>query len=527
MAQFQRKPQINNVTPMLSVVESHLGKVPPQFKELEEAILACCLLDKTFFKKVFKTLKTKEFFYSTANQKIYEAFIELDKARQPIDLITVISFLKSNKTIDEVGGVAYIANLSNKINTPENGLVYAFKLAEAYMKREIIANCNVFTHNAYDMQHDVFEQLQEMTKWHINLLNTNLTNDNSINTTDLSNSFLYVLDNAKKGIYDLKKGIKSPYQSLNDYLPLGIEGGRLICIAGRPGMGKSALGVDLASKVSQEHKVGFISLEMTVGTKVNEKTNQVRIGQLQGRLFSNISEVPFQEYMQTMLLASETGKPITEYYTTDQMAKIEAGAYFMQEAKIEFDYQTNLNTQTLRNMILRFVLEKGCKMVIIDYLQLLNTDAKMTKNDGIGEITRLLKNLTIELDIAIIVLAQLSRDVEKRGGDHKPNLSDLRDSGNIEQDMDIVLFPYRPEYYQINQDAEGNSCENQTYLIVAKNRDGKLGEALLFHNLALSKYYNTYEQFVAGKNSFGTSLLLRKSENSSDPFYEAGKADFL
>jgi replicative DNA helicase len=526
MAQFNRNPKKDNVTPMSYVVESHLGKVPPQFKELEEAILACCLLDKKFFKEVYKILKSKECFYFNAHQIIYEACIELGKANKPIDLLTIISHLRTNKTIEDVGGMPYLVSLTNKVNSPENGLVYAYKLAEAYMKREIIANCNAFIHKAYDMQEDVFLQLQEMSKWHLQLLNANLTNDNSINTTDLSSSFLHVLENAKKGIYDLKKGIKAPYQTLEVYLPLGIEGGRLICIAGRPGMGKSALGVDLAIKVSQKHKVGFVSLEMTVGTKLNNN-KQVRIGQLQGRLFSNISEVPFQDYMKSMLLASEENKPITEYYTSEQMGKIEGGAYFMQDANIEFDYQTNLNTQTLRNMILRFVLEKGCKMIIIDYLQLLQTDPKMTKNDGIGEMTRMLKNLTIELDIPIIVLAQLSRDVEKRGGDHKPNLSDLRDSGNIEQDMDIVIFPYRPEYYQIVQDAEGKNCENQTYLIVAKNRDGKLGEALVFHNLALSRYYNTYEQFIAGKNSFGSPLFVKKTETQNDPFYEAGRNDFF
>jgi replicative DNA helicase len=196
----------------------------------------------------------------------------------------------------------------------------------------------------------------------------------------------------------------------------------------------------------------------------------------------------------------------------------------MADSKIELDYLPNLDINSLRNMIMRFVIKHNCKMVILDYLQLVSTSKNMNKTDGIGEITQMLKGLSIQFDIPIIILAQLNREVEKRSGDHKPLLSDLKDSGSIEADCDMVLFPYRPEYYEIKEDMNGNSLLDQTIIIVAKHRGGKLGEGTIFHNLWCSRYYSTYEQMIEGRGKFGKSLI--PLANEPDPFYSAGLSEF-
>jgi replicative DNA helicase len=429
------------------------AKVPPQAVELEKAIIGAMMIDKRGVDEVIDIITEKEIFYLPEHQEIYDAIFSLFKEGKPIDIYTVTEALRSRGTLQEVGGEYYLITLSNIVATAAHIEYHARIVLQMYVKRRLIEISGEITEKAYDETVDVLDLLDnaEQELFKVSQGSLKRGNDNIAN----------VIADVKEHLEQLAKqeglsGISTGFPSLDDYTS-GWQNGDLIIIAARPGMGKTAFVLSMARNMAVDHNVpvAIFNLEMTAD-------------QLGKRLLSIETEIPADKFRSGKLTEREW------QVLNNNIAKIS-------EAKIYINDSSMLSIFDLRAQARRLKSQFDIGILIIDYLQLMTAQSNHksgNREQEISTISRNLKALAKELNIPVIALSQLSRKVEERsdkGGHKRPQLSDLRESGAIEQDADIVSFIYRPEYYKIIQWEDDTPTDNQAEFIIAKHRNGKTG----------------------------------------------------
>jgi replicative DNA helicase len=439
-------------SPLKQAFSEH-GKVPPQAVDLEEAVLGALMLEQEPLNTVIDVLKP-EMFYKEAHQEIYRAIHNLFNKSEPVDILTVTNELKLNGNLELVGGAYYIAQLTNRVASSANTEYHARIVLQKYIQRELIAVSSDIIKDAFEDTTDVFELLDKAEK---NLF--------AVSENNFRRAYDSMQSLVKDAIDEIQKakdhdgnirGVPSGFTAL-DRITAGWQKSDLIVLAARPGMGKTAFVLSMARNIVVDFKkpVAFFSLEMASV-------------QLVTRLISSESQLP----------ADKLKKGTLENFEWEQLnAKIGG----LVEAPLYIDDTPALSIFELRAKCRRLVAQHKIELIIIDYIQLMSSggDGKGNREQEISTISRSLKSLAKELNVPIITLSQLNRSVETRSGSKRPMLSDLRESGAIEQDADMVLFIYRPEYYKIDQDEEGNSTHGMAELIIAKHRNGALADVKL------------------------------------------------
>lgn len=439
------------------------GKLPPQSIELEEAVLGAIMLEKNALSDVIEILKP-ESFYKEGHQHIYEAIVELFNEAQPIDLLTVRERLKKKGMLEVVGNTSYLTSLTRKVNSSAHIEFHARIIIELAIKRELIKVATEIERDAYEDATDVFELLDQTSSQIFKIGEMNIVKDYMPINTVMQEAFKEF--EARKDHQDGVTGVPSGFSEL-DRITSGWQKTELIIMAARPGMGKTAFMLTLArnAAVTYNKPVAIFSLEMGRVQIVNRLL--AIEAEIEGEKMKkgNFSEAEW------MHLINNTRK--------------------LSEAKIFIDETPALRILELRAKCRRLKEQHKIEMVMVDYLQLMTgeTGRNGSREQEIASISRALKNIAKELEIPVIALSQLSRDVEKRGsGSKRPQLSDLRESGSIEQDADIVIFIHRPEYYATGSEEDAEN-EGKASIIVAKNRSGALEDVEL-------RYIKQYTKFV-------------------------------
>lgn len=439
------------------------GKIPPQAIELEEAVLGSIMLEKDALTTVIDFL-SPEVFYKDNHRIIFETILTLFKESEPVDILTVTNALRDTGELELVGGAFYITQLTNRVASTANIEYHSRILLQKYMQRELIKVSAEVIRDAYEDSTDVFDLLDRAEQNLFSISERNFRRD-------YSNLQLLV----KEAIRDIEKandpdsgfsGIPSGFTQL-DRITAGWQKSDLIILAARPGMGKTAFVLSMARNIAVglEKPVAFFSLEMSAV-------------QLVTRLISSESGLDANKLKRGDL---------KEYEWEQLKVKVDT----LMEAPLFIDDTPALSIFELRAKARRLKSQHDIQMIIIDYIQLMSTgeENKGNREQEISQISRSLKGLAKELNVPIISLSQLNRSVETRGGSKRPILSDLRESGAIEQDADLVLFIYRPEYYQIATYEDGTSTQGKAEIIIAKHRNGALADVKL-------KFIGKYAKFT-------------------------------
>lgn len=428
-----------------------LGKLPPQAPDLEEAVLGALMLEKNALNTVVEFLKP-EHFYADAHKEIYQSIIDLFKASEPVDMRTVVNQLRKNAKLELVGGAYIIAELTAKVSSAANIEYHARVIIEMAIKRELIHIASQIHHDAYEDTTDVFELLDKTEQSVFEISDSNLRKnyDNMRNLMARAIQELQILKDHKDGL----TGVPSGFTSL-DRITSGWQKSDLVIIAARPGMGKTAFVVSSLRNAAVDFKipVAIFSLEMASVQLVN-------------RMISAEAELEGDKIRRGNLADHEWTQLV---HKTSRLSS----------APIFIDDTPALSILELRAKCRRLKAEHNVQLIVIDYLQLMRGELGGNREQEIASISRALKGIAKELNVPVLALSQLSRGVETRGGDKRPQLSDLRESGSIEQDADIVMFLYRPEYYKITVDEEGMPTQGMAEVIVAKHRNGSTGTAKL------------------------------------------------
>ncbi|MBR3162609.1 MAG: replicative DNA helicase [Clostridia bacterium] len=440
-----------------------LGKIPPHDLEAEQAVLGSMLTDKDAVIASIETLKP-ESFYREDNRLIYEAMLNLYNNSEPIDIITIKSELESIGKFEQVGGLEYLASLPDKVPTTANVQKYINIVEEKGILRNLIRTANEIINLGYDPTEDVEDIMDNAEKKIFNIMQ----NKNQKGYTPIKDVLVESFNQLEE-LYNRKQhitGVPTGFSEL-DYKTAGFHGSDLILIAARPAMGKSAFALNIATNAATKANVpvAIFSLEMSKEQMVNRMlcseamvdSNKVRTGKLE----------------------------------EDDWVKLAETIGPLSEAEIYIDDTPGISVMEIRAKCRKLKLEKNIGMVVIDYLQLVQASSKRfgSREQEISEISRSLKVLAKELDVPVIALSQLSRAVEQRP-DHRPMLSDLRESGAIEQDADIVMFLYRDDYY--NEDSEKKDIAE---VIIAKHRAGSTGTVELLWLGNYTKFVNLEKRF--------------------------------
>ena len=453
------------------------GKVPPQAKELEEAVLGAIMLEKNAFDAVIEILKP-ECFYIDAHQRIYKAMQGLAHKNQPIDILTVAEELKTREELDMVGGAYYVTKLTNAVVSSAHIQAHSRIILQKFIQRELIRVSGEIIGDAYEDSTDVFDLLDDAETKLFEITNNHLRKN--FDTIDS------VLVKTIQRIEDLRhknedfSGVPSGFASL-DRVTYGWQNTDLIILAARPSVGKTAFALNLARNAalhaSKPTPIAFFSLEMSSG-------------QLVQRILSAESEIWLEKIARGKLEEHE----MKQLYAR--------GIQRLAQAPIFIDDTPALNIFELRAKCRRLKNKHNIGAIIIDYLQLMSgtgDNRSSNREQEISNISRNLKALAKELNVPIIALSQLSREVEKRKEGAKiPQLSDLRESGAIEQDADLVMFLYRPEYYDITSNEMGESNKGETIIKIAKHRNGSLETIKLKALLHIQKFVEDDGSGIAG-----------------------------
>lgn len=465
------------------------GKIPPQAKDIEVAILGTILLDNMAFDTVNELL-SEECFYVDAHQKIFSAMKALAQRSNPIDILTTQEELRSRGDLENVGGPYYLVKMTNDVVSSANLVFHCRIVYRKYIQRQFILEGSRLIESGYEETNEVFDALDQAEKG-ILQLSSKITNRGVREASSILVETIKRIEVIRQ-TPDRLTGVPSGYPSI-DKLTHGWQPSDLIILAARPSVGKTALALNLArNAIFSDYKIptAFFSLEMSSG-------------QLMERLISMESEISLDRIKKGRL---NEGDMKTIYDRA--VKKIGVSPFYIDDTAYMNIFELKSKARLLKK-------KKNVGLIIIDYLQLMNGITNDTRNreQEISNITRNLKALAKELKIPVIALSQLSRAVETRGGEKMPQLSDLRESGAIEQDADIVAFIYRPEYYGIQKDDLGASTPGETSIRFAKNRNGSLDTIKLRANLWIQKFYedrdlpnlpsNDYKSLAAGENLTG------------------------
>lgn len=480
-------------------IDSAYGHLQPQATEIERVVLGALMIDKDAFTVVSDILHP-ETFYEPRNQKVYQAVQTLNMEEKPVDIMTVMEELKKEGTIEDVGGPGYIVELSSHVASSAHIEYHAHILQQKFMARQLIRFASMIETEAFDDTVDVDELMQKAEGSLFELSQKNMLQDYTQIDPVLEEA-TRILQVAAANTGGLT-GVSTGYTEL-DKITAGWQPSDLVIIAGRPAMGKTSFALSLAKNIAVDsHKpIAFFSLEM----------NNV---QLVNRLISNVCEIPGNKILNGQL-------------SQDEWERFDKRLRNLTGAPIFVDDTPGLSVFELRTKARRLVREHGVKVIMIDYLQLMNANGMRfnSRQEEVSTISRSLKGLAKELNIPILALSQLNRSVEQRDSSNgidgkRPQLSDLRESGAIEQDADMVLFVHRPEYYHIMQDEKGNDLRGMAQIIIAKHRKGATGDVLLKFRGEFTRFSNPEDDELMpppGDNFGGTIMGSRMNGDPLPP----------
>lgn len=442
------------------------GRMPPQARELEEAVLGALMLDREAIMVVMDILQP-ESFYSEAHQNIYRAIIGLFNSNEPVDLLTVTEAMNKAGTIAACGGAYYLVELSNRVASAANIEYHARIIQEKSIARSLGHIGSVIVRDAYDNATDPFEALEGAEKMLFDLSMGQGSEDAQslfqIAGTVLTQSERAMKTRVEGGVSGVPSGIAALDKETGGWQPSD-----LIIIAGRPGMGKSAFAVSTVAFNAAKAGVptAVFSLEMSKPQLVA----RIMAGE-SGVSSRNMSNGDLHDSDLTLLDETTQGFSNVPLYVDDTPA---------------------ISLTSLRAKARRLKMKHGIGLMVVDYLQLMKSSAGKDGNreQEISRISQGLKSIAKEMNIPVIALAQLSRAVETRGGAKRPQLSDLRESGSIEQDADIVAFLYRPEYYGVTEDEKGQSVKGVAEFILSKHRNGALVTVMMKFESKFAKFSN-------------------------------------
>ena len=454
-----------------------VGKVPPRDTEVEEVVLGALMLEKDAYMNVCDIL-TPDSFYDPVNQKIYEAISTLGLNQRPIDMMTVTDQLRQNGTLKEVGGAMHITELTARVYSAANVEYHAKIIAHKYLARRLIAFAAEVETAAFDESNDV-EQLLQMAEGRLfdisqNQLKREVTQVDPV--LNLSIEQIQTAANTETGL----SGLRTGYHDL-DKMTSGWQNSHLIIIAARPAMGKTAFVLSMAKNMAVDFNIPIAIFTLEMANV-----------QLVKRLISNVADLEGEKIKSGQLTPEEW----------DRLNKRSRNIY---GAPLYLDETPGLSITELRTKARRLVRERGVKLIMIDYLQLMNASGLKlgSREQEVSTISRSLKGLAKELNIPIIALSQLNRATETRE-DKRPVLSDLRESGAIEQDADIVCFIHRPAYYtKSNEDKEGNDIRDLAEFIIAKHRSGAVGDVKMRFVSRFARFENWEEGYRAVQDVLG------------------------
>ena len=479
----------NNGKKGTSPIDPNFAHVQPQAVEIERVVLGALMVYSDAFSVVSELLKP-ETFYEPRHQKIYEAIRNMNMDERPVDIMTLNDELSKMGEIDKVGGVDYLMEISSQVASAAHVESHARILAEKYMQRQLIHFAGDIETKAYDSSVDVDELMQQAEGSLFQISQNNMKQDFTQVAPVVKNA-VEILQRAASNKGGLT-GIPTGYTGM-DEITSGWQASDLVIIAGRPAMGKTSFALSIAKNVAVDYGVpiGFFSLEM----------NNV---QLVNRLISNVCEVSGRKILNGQLDPSD-------------WERLDKRIGRLTDAPIYVDDTPGLSVFELRTKARRLVREKGVKIIMIDYLQLMNANGMKfgSRQEEVSTISRSLKGLAKELDIPVLALSQLSRNVENREGleGKRPQLSDLRESGAIEQDADMVLFVHRPEYYHIYQDEKGNDLHGMAQIIIAKHRKGSTGDVLLNFRGEFTRFQDPTEAATSSPVADGGGEIIGSRMN--------------
>lgn len=447
-----------------------LEKLPPQNIEIEKAVLGACLIEQDTIEAIIGIVKP-ESFYRDEHQKIFRSILNLFDNTRPIDILTVVQDLRKSKELESVGGPAYLSDITSSIASGAHAEFHARIVQQLFIKRELIRISSNITNAAFDESTD----LQDV----LDFANEELSKASSTNIKKMGKR---IGDIAKETVRNIEKvasgeiqkqGIEST--SKLDMLTSGWQPGSLIILAARPGMGKTFIALFFARKaanfLNNEFPVVMFSLEMT--------------------------EMEICERELSQKSGIDTNRIKSANFSEQDWARIELALKEVEEENIIIDDTPALAITEFKAKARIYVKKHGCRLIIIDYLQLMRSPQHKFREQEVSFISSQLKATAKELNVPIIALSQLNRDVEART-DKRPKLSDIRESGAIEQDANLIIFIHRPEYYGILEDSFGNSYKNAIELILAKNRGGMTDIVRMYKNNDWTQFYESDPKSIEG-----------------------------
>ena len=494
----------NNTQSTIEQINAQYGKLPPQAVEVEEAVLGALMLERDAYITVADIIDTASF-YKEEHQKIYEAIKKLSGKEKPVDLLMVTQELKDRSQLDEVGGPGYITQLTRRVASAAHIEFHARIIAQKFIQRELIRVSSEIQTKSYDDTIDVDDLIDFSESALFQVSEGNIKKEIVPIKPILNDAILQIekARNQKDGL----SGAPSGFTGL-DRITNGWQKTDLIIIAARPSMGKTAFVLSMARNMAIDHSrpVAVFSLEMSSL-------------QLVTRLISAEIEINAQK-LRTGYLEDWEWEHLNHKITS------------LDKASIFIDDTPALSIFEFRAKCRRLKMQHDIQSIVVDYLQLMTAgaDRRGSREQEVSAISRSLKAIAKELDVPIIALSQLNRSVESREG-KRPQLSDLRESGAIEQDADIVLFIHRPEYYGIDEDESGNSLRGVAEIIIAKHRNGATGDVHLAFKKEFAKFsdmetnfgngYNNAQTFSSKMNTEDDSFATITSNNKFDSQYSS------
>ncbi len=484
------------------------GNIPPQALDLEEAVLGAIMLEKDAIIAVMDIIQP-ESFYKEVHQKIFKAVLDLSQELQPIDILTVTEELRKRDELDLIGGPFYITQLASKVSSAAHIEYHARIVAQKYIQRELIRVSTEIQGRAYDDSIDVNDLIDFSESELFKVAEGNIKKETTKIDLIIKDALSQIEEAGKRE--DGLSGVPSGYTKL-DRVTSGWQRSDLVIIAARPSMGKTAFVLSMTRNMAIDHNksVALFSLEMASVQLVN-------------RLI----------VAETELASDKIRNGRLEPFEWEQLEyKIKR----LVDADIYIDDTPGISVFELRAKCRRLMSQKKIDIIIIDYLQLMTgpTETKGNREQEVSMISRSLKGIAKELNVPIIALSQLNRSVEMRSGTKRPQLSDLRESGAIEQDADMVLFIHRPEKYGFVEDEEGNSLIGMAEIIMAKHRNGALADIKLRFRAEMAKFEDLEEDYIGefpvendingGAKTYGSKMNAEEkaSQKSKDDMFDVG-----
>ena len=499
----ERRTSRNTKATKTSPIDEY-GHLQPQALDLEEAVLGALMVEGEAFSEISEILRP-ESFYKHEHQLIFQAIRSLAMQQHPIDILTVAEELRKKGNLEEVGGPFYITQLSGKVASSANIVYHAKIIAQKSLARQLITFASEIETGAFDETQDIEDLMQKAEGSLFEISQQNIKKDYTQINPVIREAYEMLKKAAARS--DGLSGLATGYHNL-DKITSGWQNSDLIIIAARPAMGKTAFVLSMAKNMAIDQKIptAVFSLEMSNVQLVN-------------RLIVNVCEIEGEKIKSGQLAP----------YEWEQLDyKINS----MQDAPLYIDDTPSLSVFELQTKARRLVREHGIKIIFIDYLQLMNASGMSFGNrqEEVSKISRSLKGLAKELNIPIVALSQLNRQVENRVADKstngseakRPQLSDLRESGAIEQDADIVCFIHRPEYYKIYADEKGNDLHGMAEIIIAKHRNGAVGDVLLRFKSEYARFQNIDDELVVPDPNpdykvIGSKMNQRNSRTNVPP----------